>query len=71
MDNSQEPRNTQAGSESTGWNQPRSAAQTPQGFGNRPSHNPEQKGAKDASGASAPHAPQAVSYTHLTLPTKA
>ena len=32
MDNSQEPRNTQAGSESTGWNQPRSAAQTPQGF---------------------------------------
>ncbi|WP_239179979.1 S1C family serine protease [Corynebacterium singulare] len=59
MDNSQEPRNTQAGSESTGWNQPRSAAQTPQGFGNRPSHNPEQKGSNDASGASAPHAPQA------------
>ncbi|SQI00391.1 serine protease [Corynebacterium minutissimum] len=40
MDNSQDPRHTPAGSESTGWNQPRTdahGAQGSNGFGNRPS----------------------------------
>ena len=58
MDNSQEPRNTQAGSESTGWNQPRSAAQNPQGPGQRPNHNTGQSVPNGVAPASGPNAPQ-------------
>ncbi|WP_295803701.1 S1C family serine protease [uncultured Corynebacterium sp.] len=66
MDNSQDPRRTHAGSESTGWNQPRTDAQGAQGsngFGNRPSggHHMNQmnQGATGAPSSPASRTPQA------------
>ena len=63
MDNSQDPRHTPTGSESTGWNQPRTDAQGSQGsngFGNHPSDGPHMsQGATGAPSSPAFRAAQA------------